>query len=279
MAKQTQNEQEENQAPPDPLDNVLNYIRQGIQEHARTVIAAVVGVVLVVVGVQVYRNWVETENAVAWNTLASIQQGARSLGQQDGPSKDELIEKCETLLEKRWGSQGTPWILLKLANLRREAGRLKQALSAYHRLNREFPGSRAAEMAAAPLAGTLEEMGRYEEAAKEYQKLAEAGKDPHYYLSAGRCWQRAGAFEKAQKNYRRAKEEAGPDRPDVTELAEFGLNAVRRKDKLAVPERPAQAQPPAGMGKGLQQSPGQAGPPKAGKKPDQPEETKKQQTD
>ncbi len=279
MAKQTQNEQEENQAPPDPLDNVLNYIREAIHQHARTVVAALVGVVLVVVGVQVYRSRVETENSAAWNTLASIERDASSSMRQNGPTKDELIKKCERTLKERRGSAATPWILLKLANLRREAGRLKEALSAYRQLKQEFKESNAAEMAGPPLAGTLEEMGRYEKAAKEYEKLAEAGKDPHYYLNAGRCWQRAGAFEKAQKNYRRAKEEAGSDRPDVTELAEFGLNAVARKDKLTVPERPPQVQPPAGMGKGAEPAPGKAGQKNPENQSDQLEKTKKQKRD
>ena len=277
MAKQSQNQQEEGQAPPDPLDNVLNYIREGVHEYARTVVIGVVGVVLVVVGVQWYMSQKEAEKNAIWNTMESLE--ARSRGQQKGQDKSKTISEYESLLEKHAGSSPTPWVLLKLGNARREAGRLEAALSAYRRLKREYGGSTAAEMAGPALAGTLEEMGRYEEAAKEYEKLAAEEGDPYYYLGAGRCRQLAADFEKAKTNYERAKEEAGDGRTDIVELAEFGLNVVARKDKLTVPEQPADMQTMPGLQGGMQRPTPQIAPGKAGKQPAPPAKTKGKKTD
>lgn len=279
MTEPTQNQQEEGHAPPDPLENIFSYLRQAAHSYGRMVVAAGVAVVLVVVGVQTYRSRVQSESAVSWAKIGRLENYAQQKGKQKGKQLDSAIKEYETMLEKRWETSATPWILLKLGNARREAGRLNEALSAYRRLREEYGNSMAASMAAPALAGTLEEMGRYEEAAREYEKLAAKENDARYYLNAGRCWQLSGAFEKAKKDYQRAREEAGSERTEISELAEFGLNAVARGDKLTVPDRPAQAQPPTGL-----QGMGTTAPAKgkqgaAPKQPTDTTKTKNKQTD
>ena len=247
MTAKKQNDQEERQVSHDPLDNILNYLRQAANEHGLKVVAAALGVVLVVVGVQTYRSRMQTESSIAWGRLAGMEAKAQVSQQQRGRQLDEIIKQCEEILEKHWETSATPWVRLKLGNARREAGRLEQALAAYRRITEEYGGSTAADMAKPAIAGTLEEMGRYEEAADRYEELASEKGDARYYLNAGRCRQLAGSFDAARQNYRKAREQAGSGASDVTELAQFGLAAAARGDKLTVPDRPADMEMPAGL--------------------------------
>jgi tetratricopeptide (TPR) repeat protein len=95
-------------------------------------------------------------------------------------------------------------VLLKLGNAQQAAGQLSAALTTYRRLCSDYAGHPAAHMAARNLASTAEDMGRYEEAARQFEGLSGGkGADPQLWLAAGRCWEFAGKRDPALEAYRK----------------------------------------------------------------------------
>ena len=197
----------------DPVDRVFQTLREYFHEYGRIALGACLAAVLLVVGIQLYQGRHTAEDSGTWSSLSTLDKytygSAMQQNSNQGQALSEVIKSCEEILDKRWETSATPWVWLKLANARSEAGRMTEAVAAYRTLMEKYPKSEAARMAEPALAGTLEEMGRYEEAAAEYEKLAEKRDRPDLWFDVARTYQLAGDFPKAQTYYERAKEEAG----------------------------------------------------------------------
>lgn len=209
------------------------------QEYGRTVVVTGAAVAVVLIGYNAYRRRMQEDRSATWQALASLPDPASyaMMSPQDAEKqRQQVIERCRQILEARWESSATPWVLLRLANAQLDAGRGEEAMVTYRRLMKEYPESTAAETARPALAGALEEMGRYEEAAELYRELAEE-QDPTHWMDVARNLELAGRVEEAAKCYRKVTESTESS-SELAQAAEYRLTYLKRGEALSVPPPP-----------------------------------------
>ncbi len=207
------------------------------------VLAAAVAVVVALFALTSYRNKARSEQARTWRELWELPGLYRSdLQPASQGVTEQIISRCESLLEAGWETDATPWVLLTMANAQRVGGLLEEALESFRRLEREHPDHYAVDLAAPNVPGVLEEMGRYGEAARAYEALARRDEgDWRYWLGAGRSWELAGKRQAAEEAYR-----AIADSSDAEDSEEYAKAALRLRELSAGNLLALPPAPPAG---------------------------------
>jgi len=234
-------------------DDLWQHLREQFedwwQEYGRTLVVVAVVAAAVLVSYNAYRKRVESDEAATWEALDRLPEMARlsRMNPQDADKeRKQIVESCQKILESRWETKATPWVLLRMANAQRELERLEDAVAAFGRLREEHPASRAAEMAKAPLACTLEEMGQYAEAAEIFREIAEGqGEDSVHWLDVARNLELAGQIEEAQNRYRQLQENLDKS-TDLVQAAVYRLKYLGEGSTLDPPPPPPPEEEPEG---------------------------------
>lgn len=236
----------------DPLERAWDTALEFFEENWLHVLLAVAVVIAGVVGWRVYRLRRQTHENTAWNLLGSLPPGSfRRLTR--GPEAEEVVReailKLEQQVEAGPNTTARPWAMLQLAALKADTGQWDAAVSIYARLDAEYGDSPAALPAKTGWAAALENLERYEDAARAYEQAAKAGL-PMYFLSAARCRELAEQPQEAERLYRRYLDSEASS--DERRLAQARLQAVRQGELLKpapeVPESPAALRPAAPEG-------------------------------
>lgn len=210
-------------------------------EYGRTFVVVAVIAAAVLVAYNAYRKRIQGDEAATWEALSRLPDAANlsRMNPQDArKERQQIVESCQQTLDSRWGTSATPWVLLRLANARRELGNLEAAVAALGRLTEDYPDSRAAGMAKAPMASTLEEMGQYGEAADLYRELAETqGKDSVHWLDVARNLELAGQPQEAMKYYKQVSGNLD-ESTDLAQAAAYRLKYLKEGTALTPPPPP-----------------------------------------
>ncbi len=184
-----------------------------VRRHARLILIVVAALLACMLAYQNYRNKARSELAASWEELSSLPAAGDAFVRPEYSAavRRQIIERCTDILESRWKTDATPWVLLRLANAQQSSGLLQDALKTYRRLQAEYPRHYATNMASAGLAAVLEGTGRFADAAGAYEELArQEGKGSSLWLDAGRAWELAGNREGAADAYQELT--AAPER-------------------------------------------------------------------
>lgn len=258
-----ENADAERHSEDDLWQNLREQFEDWWNENGRTILVVAIVAAVILVAYNAYRNKVRADETATWATLDRLPDVAtlsRTNPQDANKQRQQIVESCENILESRWTTSATPWVLLKMANAQQELGKLADAVAAYDRLTENYPESRAADMSQAPLAGTLEEMGQYQEAAEIYRTLAEEqGNDSLHWLDVARNLELAGQIEEAMKHYRQLTSNLD-ESTDIAQAAAYRLSYLKEGKTLTPPPPPppeeedeeeatnkGQAQSPAGQ--------------------------------
>jgi hypothetical protein len=213
-------------------------------------VAVVLGVVLVIVS---YHSKLNSERAETWRVLSEMP--VLNTMFLDEPSaaqvRKAVIEQCRQALKTRWKTDATPWVLLKLAATLQASRLFEESLAVYGQLEKEYPLHYATGLAAEGRAALLEEMGRFEEAARTYESLTGKGEYPRFWLDAARSWELAGNRDAALRAYREvtaAQQGVGPIELDMAQVRLKSL--ADGKPLLALPPPPPAPAPKELPGEG-----------------------------
>jgi len=250
----------------DVVESILAELKQFWQEYGRVVIVAAVVLVAIMLGYRAYRGRLDRDEMSTWQELSRLERMAFAAA---SPAKDAqerygaIIKSYQQILDSRWKTDATPWVMLKLADAQYKAGLMPGAVSTYYRLLDEYPDSVAAPMARPALAVALEDMGRYVEAAKLYEELARTeGGSSGYLLDAARSLELAGRTALAEQHYRELLRASSEQSPYVAEMAAFRLRQLEKGNPLTLPPAPPPEVPQKEQGAGAE--------PEAGKQPAEP---------
>lgn len=250
-------------APPaedDILENLLQRLSHYAGKYGRQALLVVAAVVIVLLVWQRHRARVATDQVQAWQGLRELPILSPTPNPQNPP--EPIIDGCQAILASGRETDATPWVLLKLANAQRVAGRLDRArldraADTYRRLLRDYPQHHTAALGATGLAGVLEDLGECEEAARAYEALAGArGEDSRHWLDAGRSWELAGKQDEAERAYRHLSGSASENAAQppsagqdegrrAAQLATFRLDLLAKGAPLLSPPPPPPLAPPA----------------------------------
>jgi hypothetical protein len=170
---------------------------------------------LIIVGIVTYKIvsiGQSTRTLSQWETISNLPQVAAVLYPPENFAtlRDISIQQCQAVLDSRPSAAIAPWVLLKLADLYAFGDQWPAAEETYKRLIAQYPGSPASEWAKPALAVTLEQMGKYTDAAALYESLAE-GARPLYLADAGRCRELSGDVPGAEADYRKLLDSKVPE--------------------------------------------------------------------
>jgi len=185
------------------LEQVTGFLRR----RWRLISPSVVAVVVLATVFYAYHNKLLVEETQSWREAAPILLLTDLMGMGGSRAAEvhrEVVQACRSILESRWRTSATPWVLLKLANAEYALGRLNDAVETYETLLAEHRAAPASTMARPSYAALLEDLGRYDEAAQVYEALAEDEQGiSRFWIDAGRSRELALKKDLAQKNYRR----------------------------------------------------------------------------
>jgi len=230
----------ETQPEPHPEEDLLHRILEGAQQFlARNwlhlvLVAAVV--VAAAVGLRAYQYRRQSHLMRAWGELGSLPVTELRMmlpATQAAQLRQEALVRLEDLIRNSPKSAATPWVLLQLGALRADAGDWAGAANAYSELVNDYAESEAAAAARPALATCLESLGKYRDAARAFEKLADQG-EPFYLLAAGRCRELAGELGAARQLYERL---AGDETLDegLIRVAQARLSDLARGKRLPPP--------------------------------------------
>ena len=227
------------------FETLFAHAKRFLQRHGRRVLMVTAAALVVLLAYRGYRNKAGKEQVESWKELATLTAVQDVFLEPEEANRllMEVIRGCEAILDRHWKSDATPWVLLRLANAQRLAGFHKHALETYRRLEKEHPSHYATSFAALNLAGVLEDMGRFEEAARAYEALArQGGENSVFWVDAGRSWEMAGNRDAAVRAYQGVADKEG------FALAAYRLESLTAGKPLLTPPSPAlepeESQPP-----------------------------------
>lgn len=208
---------------------------------------AVAALVIVAAGVLLrthrYRSS-ERDNS-AWAALGALPDPANFALSQDARAdalRRDTVKKVTGLLQDADGTTAMPWLLLNLGGLHAAGREWNDALAAYSRVLEDFADSPAVDAAKPAIAIVHEEMGRYRDAAGEYEGLARDG-GARFLIDAARSSELAGDASAAERLYRTALAE------DLTEelslVARGRLSEVEAGRLLSAPPEITPPEPAA----------------------------------
>jgi tetratricopeptide (TPR) repeat protein len=191
----------------DPLMNTVARVRSWVTHHTRHVLIGAAAVLLVVIGTGAMRN---ARRAAETEAATQLSQAQYNLW---GRSPEQAIQIADDI-EQRWpGTRSARNALLVKGDALYQAGQLQEALTAYETfLARHKQKGVHRTAALRGKAATLEDLGRYGEAAELYEELsrvsdaggAMAGVD---LIAAARCRAQAGDVATARDLYEEVLEE------------------------------------------------------------------------
>ena len=224
------------------LQRFLERYREPLRRYGRYVVVGLLAALLALLVYRQYRVKALSEQAKSWEMLGELPMtGMPAMNPGDAAQiHSSVIAPCEKLLQERWETDATPWILLKLCGARQSAGLYEEVLEACRQLQERFPDHYAASLAERYRAAALEQSGHYERAAEAYEKVAsEPEGSLHFWLEAGRCWELAGQREAARHAYHQLT-----GSPEAQQTAFVGIAESRLK-RVATNEEPLFSLPPA----------------------------------
>lgn len=233
------------------IDHILAAVKPFLLKNGLHIALAVLVVVVAVVLFRTrgYRHERWTNDG--WDAVAAVPDSAFLFiyqPEQTDVLRRTAIEQCRLILEEGPETGATPWLLLKIANLHASGEEWSAAIETYNRLIGQYGDSLAADMAREGLGVALEEAGRYDEAAKVYETLAEGGTQ-RYLLHAGRSRELAGQVPAAEADYRRMLDgDVAGELQSVAKarLAELAAGHALRPPPEPRPPSPVETEPPAG---------------------------------
>ena len=196
----------------DALANVLAKTRILLNRHGRAILVAAVAALIVLLGYRGYRNKALSEQVESWEALAALPSVQPEFLEPEEADERlrEVIQRCRGILDERWKTDATPWVMLRLANAQRSAGLYKDAQEICRQLAEQYPSHYATGVAAASRAALLEETGQFGEAALAYEELARLRREGSaYWPDAGRNWEMAGDKDAAVRAYEMVADKEG----------------------------------------------------------------------
>jgi len=226
--------EEAERAAPDPLAHFWGQTKAFFLKNGLHV-ALVVG--LIAVGVVTYElvsARQSTRTLRQWEAISNLPQVAGMLypSENFATLRDISIQQCQAILDDRPSPTTAPWVLLKLADLYAFGDQWPAAEETYRRLLTQYPDSPAADWAKPALGVTLEQNGKYADAAALYESLAERGR-PLYLTDAGRCRELTGDLPRAEADYRKLLDSKVPEM--ATNEAKARLAALAQGNPLTAP--------------------------------------------
>jgi len=194
------------------LASVLARARRLLGRHGGSILIGAVAVLVVLFGYRGYRSKALSEQAESWQALAALPSVQHEFLTPEANEKllTQIIQGCRGILDTRWKTDATPWVMLRLASAQRSAGLYQDALETCSRLAKEYSSHYAAGVAAESRAGLLEETGQYKEAALAYEALARLHREGSpYWPDVGRNWELAGDREAAIHAYEMVADKEG----------------------------------------------------------------------
>ena len=156
-----------------------------------------------VMGWHIYQLRQESKVMAAWSELGSLPANElQFMGQPEQVSqlRKEAMTATQDVVQHPAQKSAVPWALLQLGSLQADGGDWAAAAGTFTELTTKHPESEAAGAARAALATSLESLGKYKEAAVEYEALA-GGEQAYFLLCAGRCRELAGETDAAKQLY------------------------------------------------------------------------------
>lgn len=196
----------------DALDAFVQRLRPFAQQYGRGALIALAAVLVVYFAWHGYRGKARAQRAASWEALSGLPATDQPYMKRDEAEEMFLqaIDGCQEILDEHWKTDATPWVLLKMASAQGFAGLHEDALATHLRLQEEYPSHLAARISAPNLAGTMEQLGRYRDAATEYERIArQQGEHSSLWADAARCWEMAGEKEAALRAYEKVAQEEG----------------------------------------------------------------------
>ena len=167
--------------------------RQHIVANARLITVAILAVVVVMLGMNLYRQNQTFAKARAWGTVETSEQD------------EVLLDVAETHANKTVGQMAA----FRRARLAYSEGNYQDALARFDAFLARFAKSALSNDARLGRAYCLESLARYEDAANAFGQLAASAKTQivaaQAYLGAGRCHAKADQPEKARQAFENAK--------------------------------------------------------------------------
>jgi predicted negative regulator of RcsB-dependent stress response len=191
----------------DPLLNAIGTLRSWATHHSRHLLIAGAVVLLVVIGAGAMRNARRAAESEATTQLSQAQYNLW------GQNPEQAIQVADDI-EQRWpGTRSARLALLVKADALYQAGQLQEALTAYDGFIDRYKGDDLRRTAAMRgKAATLEDLGRYAEAAVLYEQLARnsdagAAMTGVDLIAAARCRAQSGDVAAARELYEEVLEE------------------------------------------------------------------------
>ncbi len=239
--------------PPEHGSAWQNRALEWFNRYRRHLLIAAAGVLLLLFGIQNYRSTARTERTESWRALSEV-RGILPPPDAADPEAARArlaVDAYRRILDERWETDATPWVILEMAMAQSKAGDRQGALASYGRLYEEYEGHFAALFGRAGYAPALDDEGRIEEAVAAYERLASArGDDSLFWLDVGRGLELAGDREGAMGAYERIAR-AEPEGADgASARAAWRLNRLKAGEPLLgpVPPEPATQVPEADAG-------------------------------
>jgi tetratricopeptide (TPR) repeat protein len=229
-----------NRPPEEPTEpDILGHLTEKVWPFlVRNALHFAVALCLVMVAILGYKTLAlrrQARTLSQWAEVGAAPEMAAYFYGAEAASKlrQEAVKGYERILDESSRTTATPWVMLKLGNLRAMGGDWQGAADAYRRLLKEYPGSRASGPARCGLAAALEQLGQYGDAAALYEQVARSGQ-PMFFLDAGRCRELASDAQAAQAAYATALKEP-TFAQDLRSIAQHRLAAVERGELLTPP--------------------------------------------
>jgi len=224
----------------------LSRVGQWIGEHRSLVLIAALAGMALIFFIHGYLGRARTEWVETWQELGMVQEVRAPADAKDPVvSRARLVEaQCRSILERHWKTEATPWVLLQLAAAQQAAGDFGAALGTFERLRTEYPQHYATDLSAEGYAAALGDSGQFEQAAQEYEKLAErAGPGSRHQLDAGLSLELAGNRDAAIAAYQKLVAAAAEASPGLTERAQWRLQGLTAAPEWLLPPPPQAPRP------------------------------------
>jgi len=238
--------------PEDIFERLLERLTHSTGRYWRHALAAAAAVVVVLLAYRAYMSKAALERAQTWEELSAMRVVDAGPWRPDANDVNrDIVLRCQQMLNMRWKTDATPWVLLTLGNAQRSLGLYEDALKSYDRLRTEHKEHCASALAAQPRAAALEELGRFDAAALAYEGLAkEEGEESTFWLDAGRAWELARNRQAATQAYGRLAKLADSTDREEAALAAYRMDQLVRGQPMLTPPPPplvpdAEEAPPA----------------------------------
>jgi len=204
-----------------------------LAEH-RLQVAGWAAFVLLISAIVGWRIWsARTAETSAWSRLAygeSLLARATRGGEESERLLKEAAEACDGVYHTFPKTLAAGFALWRLGDARYRQGKYSEAVAAYEEFLAKFDNQAdTSAMARRSLACALEEMGRFEDAARQYEQFVRSDTPEVQAMAqwdAGRCWEAAGRLQAARSAYEKAV--AAAPLADAGKQSRYALDRLER---------------------------------------------------